>query len=309
MPRKKNTDQENAPATRLMKTVAEKVPNEKSMRKNFSDEEIEEIRAVILKNKESNSEDKKARDNLYRKIKRQVKTMEEGNKSRVIVFPSLKGEGEWYKMINFSALYYAYRLADRMGRTVNLRNDNDRHSRGFYVASISGIDKFRQQFEDLEHPEVEITEDGVYIFTLKKPLSDDEVGRLRNIEETRRERTHNILKPKAMAPATYQAILMLVRQLLPRIRKLEKQYYLVVGEKMASDILGLMSVYFAYSDGALDKKTAGLRLIAYVDNLLAGVAIMAEIQIWKYDVACSIGENANNLKQIIIKDFKIGENK
>lgn len=295
------------PATRLMKTVAELVPDEKGLKKAFSSDEIAEIRAIISKRKEENSKEKRARDDLYRKIKRQVKTMENGNKSRVIVFPSLKGEGEWYKMINFSALYYAYELAERMGRSVILRNDNDRHSRGFYVASINGIEKFKQQFEEMEHPKVDVTEDGIYIFTLKKPLTDDDVGRLRNIEETRRERTHNVFKPKAMAPATYQAILTLVRQLLPRIRKLEKQYYLVVGEKMAADIMSLTAIYFCFSDGAIDKKVAGIRLIAAVDSILAGVAIMAEIQIWQYDVATSIGENANTLKQIIIKDFKIGE--
>ena len=76
---------------------------------------------------------------------------------------------------------------------------------------------------------------------------------------------------------------------------------------MAADIMSLTAIYFCFSDGAIDKKVAGIRLIAAVDSILAGVAIMAEIQIWQYDVATSIGENANTLKQIIIKDFKIGE--
>lgn len=305
---KQNVKQEDKQqATPLMKTVARRAPNQKHMARVFSPQEIKEINDSVDAGKEENPETAKEQSRKYHRIKHLVKEMEDGNKSRVIVFPAVKGDGGWYKVMNFSALYYVYKLAERMGRSGAMRPDNERHSKALYIASLRDIEKFAKQFEELEHPTLEITEDGIYIFTLKEPLTDDEVGMLRNIEETRRERTHNVLRPKAMDPAAYQAILMLARQMLPRIRKLEKNYYLAVGEKMASDMTDLLAAYFCYADGALDKKTTGVKLIALVDRLMAGVALLSETQVWSFDVATAIGENTNNLKRIIVKDFKIGE--
>lgn len=306
----KKSAKSKEPATELMKRVAERVPNSKTMRKAFSEEEIEEIEEK-LKNRqkgELDAEKNKLERIKYRKIKRRVKEMEIGNNSRVIFFPSMGGGG-WYKAVEFSALYYMYRLADRMGRGGSIKPDSDSHSKVQFVASLQDIEKFAKQFEELAHPKLTITTEGVYIFELKKPLSDDEVGMLRQTEETRRERTHNVLKPKAMSPATYQAILMLVRQVLPRVRKLEKQYYRVVGENLARDIVEVMMVYFCYADKVIDAKTAGSRLIAAINKILAGVAILSETRVWQYEVAVAIGENANNLKRIILKEFKIGEEK
>lgn len=298
------------PATELMKKVAKQTMNMKKMKKTFSDEEIKEITS---RGSDSDSEndleknrDKKERRLKYRKIKRLVKEMEVGNQSRVIVFPSI-GEGGWYKTIDFSALYYKYRLADRMGRGCKLMNDKDNFAKAFYVASFQDIQSFAEKFKNIEGTEPEITEDGVYIFKLKKPLSDDEVGQLRRAEETRREKTHNVLKPNRMDPATFQAILMLVRQVFPRVKKLEKQDYRVVGENLARDLAEILMVYFCYADGAVDKKTAGGRLIAAVNKIMAEVTILAELRVWEWEIGVSIGENANNLKQVVLKEFLKGD--
>lgn len=293
-------------ATELMKKVAKQTMDMKKMNKVFSDAEIKEI---TTKKDDPDSEndlekikDKKERRLKYRKIKRLVKDMEIGNQSRVIVFPSI-GEGGWYKVIDFSAIYYKYRLADRMGRGCKLMNDKDNFAKAFYVASFQDMKSFIEKFKKIEGTEPELTEDGIYIFKLKKPLSDDEVGQLRRAEETRREKTHNVLKPKRMDPATFQAILMLVRQVFPRVKKLEKQDYRVVGENLARDLTEIMMIYFCYADGAIDKKTAGSRLIAAVNKIMAEVAILAELRVWEWEVGVSIGENANNLKGIAVKEF------
>ena len=88
------------------------------------------------------------------------------------------------------------------------------------MASITNIDKFVSQMKYFEDADLEITEDDIHIFELKKPLTDDEIGQLRMIEETRREKLHNVLKPKTMDSAVYQSILMIIRQVAPRVKKL-----------------------------------------------------------------------------------------
>lgn len=296
----KNLDE----ATELMKRVAMHTSSSRDLKKTFSDAEIAEINQRKADKKAENEEQNGIDRLTYRRIKRRVKELEAGNNSRVIAFPS-PGKGGWYKMIEFSALYYAYRLAERMGRGANVRRDNDAHSKALYSVSLTNIEKFIEQFKQLETHEIEICQDGVIIFTLKRPLSDDEVGQLRNVEETRRERMHNILKPKAMSPKTYQDMLMLVRQVLPRVRKLDRANYSVVGEYLVREISELMMVYFCFADGVIDKKTAGSRLIAAVNKILAEVSVLAEIRVWQYEVATSIGENVNNLKQTVMKEFKL----
>lgn len=291
------------PATKLMKTVAAKTMNKKNMNKVFSPEEIEEILAKRDSGEKLATVEQKAIEAEYRRIKRRAKEMEKGNQSRIIVVPSIKSGDGFYKVFDFSALYYVYRLADRMGRSAKLMNDNDRYSKMLYAASLVNIDKFIEQFKRFENSQVDLTEDGIYIFTLKKPLTDDEVGQLRMIEETRREKLHNILKPKNMDPAVFQGILMVVRQVAPRVKKLERHDYYAIGEEMLHNLNLLLTTYFDYTNGILDKKDTGKRLIMLVDSLFASLAILSEERVWDYNAAAMIGENINEVKRLVLKNF------
>ena len=106
---------ERKPAAALMKTVAAKTKNDKNMKKVFSPEEIEEILAKRDYGGSLTPAEHKAIREEYRKIKRHANEMEKGNKDRLIVVPSLVTGDGFYKVFDFSALYYVYRLADRMG--------------------------------------------------------------------------------------------------------------------------------------------------------------------------------------------------
>lgn len=293
------------PATALMKKVAEKAPHVEKMRKAFSKGEINEILARVDGGEIISTEERALLREKYRKIKRQVKEMEAGNQSKVIAFPSLTNGQGWYKVVEFSALYYVYRLADRMGRKARVYKDTDKFLKCLYSATFQNIDEFRAQFEELAQPTLEITKDGVYIFTLKTPLTDDEVGMLRRVEATRREKLHNILRPKEMSPATYQAILMVMRQVTPKVRKLQKQYYFTTGEGMVKDIQLMLALYFDFANGISDRAETGREILKAIDRLFAGLSLLAETQVWPYDVSLMIGENINNVRRLAVKDFGI----
>ena len=140
------------PATKLMKTVASKTKNMKNMVKVFSPEEIEEIMARRDDGDELTQTEHKAIREQYRKMKRRVKEMEKGNREKIIAIPSITNKGGFYKLFDFSALYYVYRLANRMGRNARLMSDGDRYSKTLYSASLVDIDKFVEQFKRLENP-------------------------------------------------------------------------------------------------------------------------------------------------------------
>lgn len=301
--------QEPEPATELMKTVASRTKHTKNLSKIFTQKDIEEILSRRDFGEKLSTAEHKAIEAEYRRIKRRAKEMEKGNRDRIIVVPSIKTNNGFYKVFDFSALYYVYRLADRMGRGARLLNDNDKHSKMLYAASLVNIDKFIDQFKRFEDGRVDLTEDGIYIFTLKKPLTDTEVTQLRLIEETRREKLHNILKPKKMDPAVFQGILMVVRQVAPRVKKLDKHDYYALGEEMLRNLNTLLTVYFDYANGILDKNETGKRLIMLVDSLFASLAILSEERVWEYSTAAMIGENINEVRRLVLKEFKVGASK
>lgn len=310
-PKKQFKQQELLPATDLMKAVAMKAPVKKRIDKVFSPEEVAEIYDKIAERKSNaamqataKTKEEVARRERTIKVKKQAKEMEKGNQSRLILFPSYsrkKDEVEWYKMGNFSALYYVYRMADRMGRSARLMRDTDKFGKMVEgVASIRNIDKFLAQVARLnEFDEHEVTLDGIYIIPLIKPLTDEEVGILRRTEAERREMMHNVLRPKRADAAIYQSILLLDRQVLPRSNKMPKGYYETIGQSMALGIKELTQVYFAYAEGRISVEQAKSKLLWIIDGLRASTALLGENSVWTYDVATSVGENVAALKKLV----------
>lgn len=294
------------PATPLMKRVAARTLNEKNMKKVFTQEEISEIMSKKSAGEKLTVEESTAIRAHYRKMKKRVKELEKGNQSRLIVVPSISQGDQFYKVFDFSALYYVYRLADRMGRNARLSNDDDHTSKMLHSASLVDVEKFIRQFKMFEGSDrIEKTEEGIYICYLKRPLTDDEVGQLRMVEETRRKQLQDMIRPKAMDPAVFQAILMVVRQTAPRVRKLTKQYYYAIGEGMLKDLSKMLARYFDYTNGVAAREVVGQEIMMLVDELFAGLAILSETRVWEYGVAAAIGENINELRRLVMEDFKI----
>ena len=198
---------QDEPASELMKVVAMKAPIKSRIKKDFSLAEQEEIQKKIDERKKQRQEiaDEKNEEIVARRkrivaIKKKAKEMEKGNKSRIILFPSYSrnfDDLQWYKLGDFSAIYYAYRMASRMGRTVKVQKDTDKFSRMEAICCIKEVDKFLKLATELNEVErYEKTKDGFYVLYLKKELSDDEVGILRRTGVMRKEMLHNVLRPK-----------------------------------------------------------------------------------------------------------------
>jgi len=297
------------PATSLMKTVARRSPGNRSLNAVFSEEERKEIFGSSpeeMKRREEIKQQKIAQKKEYLRIKKWVKEKEKDNRSKLYAFPSVGDDKGWYKMMDFSALYYAYRLADRMGRNARVMSDTDKGAKALQIVSLRNMEKFVEQFEVLEEGgTVEKTLDEVYIFTLKKPLSDEDLLALRRTEETRRAQMHNILWPKAADPAIYNEILMLMRQTVPRVRKLERMYYSTVGEKIISAVVELLSAYHAFTDKLYTKEEAGKRSLIAVNEIIGSLTILAETNVWGYDAIAMIGQTVAEIKRLLEADFNV----
>lgn len=303
MPQKK----EAKPATELMKKVAAATMNRRNMERVFTKAEIDEIVQKHRKSLPLEDAEKRAVRERYHIIKMQVQELERGNKSKLIVYPSLVSGDGWYKVANFSALYYSYRLAPRMGRKASLQNDKDNFCKMRYVASITKIDRFLDQFRDLEGADIKETEDGIFILGLQKELTDDEVALLKRTESTRRDSLHNLLKPAAMDPDVYTSVLTLVRQVDPRVRKLDKNKFRTTGENMVQILHDLLTMYYDFADGFYERKEAGIMMVKMINRFNAGLTILTEEQAFSYDAALAIGMNMADTKAKIKKNFGLDD--
>lgn len=298
--------------TDLMKAVAIKTPVRRKIDRDFPPEVATEIRQKLKEKKAAQSPEAIAKTEAERErrekiihIKKIAREMEKGNNSKIILFPSYSRHSdklEWYKMGDFSALYYVYRMADRMGRSARILKDTDKFARMNGVVSIRDIDKFLDQTKQMnEFERHEQTLDGIYIVYFKRPLDPDELGALRRTESERKKMMHNVLRPKKANPAVYQAILDIDRQVLPRTAKMEKGYAVTIGNTMATAILELTETYFKMAKGYLEPELAKAYLLELVERIKAGTALLGENAVWSYDVASSVGVNLVILEEAINK--------
>lgn len=296
------------PATELMKLVASKVPVESKIKKTFSEEETSEILASNPKSGKATEKDAEDRKNFkkeQKRIKRLVLEMEDTNRDKLIFYKSTY-DGEFYKALNTSALYYCYRLSQRMGRTSHIMIDKDRFSTTQYVASIRDIDKFVKQFEELEGGKPEITIDGIYLFPLKTPISDEDLYLLRQTEQNKRDRVNNVLKPEKMSPKIYQQILMLIRQLTPKSEKLREESinYRIFGTEMVMNLRNMLVAYSDYTHNAVDKKSTLNLLLREIGKVKATLTILSETRKWGPVQLMAVAQNIEILEHFIEEDLE-----
>ncbi|MBQ3470443.1 hypothetical protein IJH23_01890 [Candidatus Saccharibacteria bacterium] len=308
------------PASELMKIVAEKVPSRKKILKDFAPEEARMILSKLEQNKNENEKmetgadkgksewgEEKERESLrkdrIREVKRIAKEMEIGNRSKLILFPSYsrnRDQVEWYKMGNFSALYYVYRMADRMGKTPKIQRDNDRFSKMHGIVCINGIEKFLERTMKLnEFEKYEKTLDGLYIVYMKQALSDADLALLRKTGELQKEAMHNVLRPKKASPELYLTILMLGRQIMRIVEKMDIVYRSSIGDTIYRTVLELMEVYFLFMDKKIDIEKAKDDMIRKLFRIRAGMTLLGEDEIASAVKICAVGETIVKIEILV----------
>ena len=303
-----DAEMEIKPATELMKKVARLAPDRAKMKQVFTPVEIQNILDKRLKDEETTREENQKLSRATRTNKKWVRMKSAGDYAKIYFYPSYTGKDGtiWYKMIDFSALYFVYHLADRMAMNVNLYDDKDSYMKSQYVASVPSIEDVAIKFLELDLGTVETTVTGIYIFTLKNPLAEDDYAEMVQKEEERRDKLHNVMRPAKMEPATYKLLLALLRQVGPKIRHLEKRDFFAVGQNIIGTLEGFFRTYYQYSDGLVDKKSAGLKLLAWLDGLRAEFAILQEFDAWdSLGTAALLGESLMMLRRQVMKDFKV----
>lgn len=295
-------------ANELMKKVAVATGDVGKMKKVFTPEQIKEIMSKRQAGIKVSDEEGMALSRQTRLNKRWVTERQVGEYGKIFVYPSYTDTNGkiWYKMVDFSALYFHYHLADRMGVTANIFVDEDKYLQRRYTASIADIDRVALQFIELNVGTVEEAANGIYVFNLKEPSNTEEYSAMVLTEENKRERVRNIFRPKAMSAEAYKTLLDTIRLFEPKIRHLENRFFTLFGTEMMKNFEEMLAVYYLYSDGLMEKKETGISLISLVDRQKAILAILEEADVWKDMTAPTmLGEKLVDLRQQITKAFKI----
>ncbi len=314
-PNKKSTNKYTKkikePATPLMKAVASYAPSIAKMREDFTPNEIREINHIIAKREEAEiSENAKSEDEIELrkkaiKVKRIAKKLESGNNSKLIFFPSYSkktNELIWYKAGNFSALYYTYRVADRLGRIANLKKDTDHFAGMNHVVSLKNIESFAEEMMQLNDFEsFEKTLDDIYIFYLKKPLEKEEVWILKRTQAHQKNLAGDIIRPKNADANFYQYLLMFIRELLPKINRLEKGYYESIGIRVNNRMVDMVRAYTEYAEGFMRVEDFLKIAQNFVLDTRMMLVIFNENDVWSADKIVMFGDLLHNFSGKLLK--------
>ena len=294
------------PATELMKRVAIAATDQKKMKKDFTPAEIQEILERKRAGNFSNEENRKL-SSATRAVKKWTRNRAIGDYSRIFLYPSYvaKSAKTWYKMMDFSALYFVYYLSERMGMEVQVCEDTDNYAKVAYIASVPDIDSVLEKFLKLGGKNVEQAMNGVYILTLSQPMTQDDYNNLVRIHGEKCNQVHDIMRPLKMKPVTYKLLMEMVRYFAPKVGRLEKRNFFALGEEIMRELSGLLNVYYMYSDTQIKKVDAKLRLLVHLNKIRANFMILQETNAWNDRAAVAMmGESLMRVRNQIMLDFK-----
>ena len=153
--------------------------------------------------------------------KEKVYDFERTNLTRVVAFQSTSPG--WWKIGGHSALFYYHRLVPRLlkRKSVKLRADTDHYHRFTDgVVIIASIDTLKAEMKELKMP-LKRNSDGILSFALDKPITEDTLEALKNIESERMSKINQIVMPHDTCPEIYKAITEMQREIYSVTRKMQ----------------------------------------------------------------------------------------
>lgn len=245
----------------------------------------------------------------YYERKRIAMVMEENNNSKIIVIPSLASKGasdEWLKLGGNSAYFYKYLIAPRLHKkppTIHPDTDlNYRFKSG--IIAIHWREAFIKNMATLNlKPEPE-SESGLLIFNLNRTFTPNEIKKLHSRENEAKDKTNQLLKPKATIPELYQLLLILSQALPNKIRKMDEFYRWSFGHKLTDILTDLFEQYIKLAEGSIDRSTAKHNFTELLDRLNAILIILNENRALDYSTSERLGTLLVDIRNCVSRNLK-----
>lgn len=243
---------------------------------------------------------------IYYKAKRIVRILEEDNRSRLILFPSIGGaKKEWYKVAGTSLLLYKYRIGPRLGRKVKILRDSDKREKFMYgISSIHWLDEFAKRMAELGYKDYSETESGVVIFELGKEYTAQEIKELATQAKRERELLQDTIRPKKCFPEVYGMFIELAKILPIKIRKMDSVYRDIMGKELMAKLISIGGIYYRMADCHMDVNKARNEMLTRIDDMLGLLAIIEEVEAIPEAGVLRLGTSLINFKEAVKKMYE-----
>lgn len=162
-------------------------------------------------------------------VKAKVMTFEETNDHHLLIFDSTDG---FQKIAGHSALFYALKICDRIGRRCKIMPDKDNYSRSEEgIVSIRSSDQLVEKMALLDIvPDEELTQDELYFYKMPRVYTEEQIQKLFDFSNQELERIQEIILPKSPMPALYRDILEMNQLVYFNVRD--------ISDRLAKEVLG-----------------------------------------------------------------------
>ena len=251
----------------------------------------------------------------YDKLKRRAIKFEATNRQYILVIPC-DGETGWCEMSEYSALIYKYMVCLPLGVPVTMSDDFDSFYIQYDIGRIRtrGFDAVRNRLKKAGLYKSEKTKDKCVIFEIKNSLTEKELLKLRNEEETRQLAMNSIVKVNFLNPGLYQRMMEIATR-LHRVcyRRMDKLSSATNGERMVNLMDDAIRIYYKIAECGKNRPED---LVEYwkemrekIHGLLIELQIVAGLRLWTRENCVKIGENVIDIQNRIDRQIKRGTNR
>lgn len=279
--------------------VTKKVTETETKLKKMSLDEAKKL----LEEKQTKGLERKEQYAKYHKVKAHATLLEELNKDKIIVFPSV--DAPWYKIGGKSALFYAYDVAYRACGKKDLpaiRHDTDNtHRFRDGIVFIKDIDALVARLSKAGITNYEVLKDGIYIFYLGREYSDVEIKGFKETKYRAGNELNDMVAIKRVYPEMRGIMIKLIKAIFPKSKKMPGFYQNTVGVWLAMAVNKMNLAYFELANGRGEATEHFRDIVTSCNEILAHLTIIKENDAWSPIELVQVGGLAVDLKTVVKK--------
>ena len=253
--------------------------------------------------KQATGEEKKSnnlKEKEYYEGKAFAMSKDEGNNSKIYLFPGLGGkEDEWYMTLGRSMVLYKIILAPRLGRKSRvLKDTDDELVQGGGVVAAKWGEELIEGAKKLGY-KAERTEFNIIVIDLLKEFTEKEIGQMRSTVNAERNQVKTIIKPKQVYPNIIYAINGLAGVLPSKIRKLHHSIRDFYGKAMTEPVAEMTKIYYQMANGRIEKRDAKVEILKETDNFAGILHMIDEAGILDITARMRMGQNVVKIQEAV----------
>lgn len=233
----------------------------------------------------------------YLRRKELVTGLEKDNFTRIFLFHS---DGDWWKIIGKSVLYYKYLFAPRLKKTVNIREDDDYEyiskTGVIFIRDVKAVTMGAKRLGMALSPD---STDELVAICLNNRVTDEVFSKISRAEQADWDTVINMLIPKVLWPELSNRI----RELQRIIRTITKNFptdlKIVVGNGLLSAVMELNQILILGLNGMITPMECLEKLDEVNYQIMADLISIVNLQCTRPSKAHEAADICNVIKKLI----------